>query len=375
MKLTLLLASALAFVPFTAFSQTASAPHPAITTVNPDDSITFRLTYPGAKHVIVTTDASLRPLTMTKDANGVWSVTTPPLAPEHYQYTFVVDGVSMLDPLNRDVHPNFVGFYSDILVPGNPPKPWELTDIPHGNVTRHFYTTHIGLHYPYNQTAYVVYTPPGYNPKLKGGYPVLYLLHGYSDTEEGWIRSGKANLMLDTLLANDKIVPMVVVMPRGYGDLDVVAPGQHSQAMFVQNGELFGQMLLKEIIPAIQHTYNVAKGRQNRAIAGLSMGGSQSLLIGLSHPELFAWVGGLSAGLPTTGFDRMLPAIDAHKDKFRLVWIACGTDDPLIAWNRAFVAWARKKGLPVTAVEKPGAHTWIVWRPSLLALAPLLFRK
>jgi hypothetical protein len=133
----------------------ALAPPPAwpATTVNPDGTITFRLKYPTATKVTVATDALLQPLTMTQDADGVWTATTPSLAPEYYGYTFVVDGVKILDPLNRYTHVNFVDLYSDILVPGTPPEPWELADIPHGDVTRHLFTTHIGLHYPDNQTC------------------------------------------------------------------------------------------------------------------------------------------------------------------------------------------------------------------------------
>jgi enterochelin esterase family protein len=126
------------------------------TVVNPDKSITCRLNYPTAKQVGVATDALLENLAMTQGPDGVWTATTPPLAPEYYGYTFVVDGVKILDPLNRNTHVNFVDLYSDILVPGTPPEPWELTNIPHGDVTRHLFTTHIGLHYPDDQTAYVV---------------------------------------------------------------------------------------------------------------------------------------------------------------------------------------------------------------------------
>jgi enterochelin esterase family protein len=369
---------ALLFVVSSAAAQISARPVPAPpkTAVNPDNSITFRLLNPAAKLVTVATDAALKPLTMTQDANGEWTATTPPLAPERYGYTFVVDGVHELDPLNRDVHPNFVDLYSDILVPAIPPAPWELTNIPHGAVTRQEFTTHIALHYPDDQTAYVVYTPPGYDPKRKGGYPVLYLLHGYSDTEEGWTAAGKANLMLDRLLADGKIVPMIVVMPRGYGDFDVVSHGRNNdRTTNEQNITLFGDMLLKEIVPAIERTYNVAHGRENRAIVGLSMGGQESVTIGLAHPELFAWVGGMSAAVPRSDFDSRFPAADARKANLRLLWMSCGTDDPLVVPNRAFAAWAKAKGYPLVAVEMPGAHTFIVWRSSLLTIAPLLFRK
>ena len=362
-----------------AFAQLPAPPPPLGAVVNADHSITFSLRFPGAKEVSVATDALLQPLPMTQDASGLWTATTPPLKPERYGYTFVVDGVRMLDPLNRDVHPNFLDLYSDILVPGTPPAPWELTNIPHGYVTRHIFTTKIGLHYPDDQTAYVVYTPPGYDPKRKGGYPVLYLMHGFTDTEEGWTRAGKADLMLDSMLAEGKIVPMIVVMPRGYGDFDIVSHGHNAggdPSIDQRNVQLFVRTLIEEIIPAVERDYNVAKGRANRAVAGLSMGGQESLILELTHPELFAWVGSMSAGLPRTGdFDALFPGADASKAHLRLLWIACGTDDGLITPNRALVAWAKQKGFAVTPVETPGGHTFPVWRDNLLALAPLLFRK
>jgi enterochelin esterase-like enzyme len=357
------------------FGQTPPAPAaPPMSTVNADGSITFRLMYPSAKAVSVATDALLQPLDLTKDTDGLWSATTTVLDPEHYGYTFVVDGVHMLDPLNREVHPNFVNLYSDLLVPGRTPMPWELTDIPHGAVSKHLFTTHVSVHFPANQTAYVVYTPPGYDPKRRGGYPVLYLLHGYTDTEEGWILTGKANLMLDSLLAENKMVPMIVVMPRGYGDFDVVSHGTSPNAMGKDNIELFEKSLAEEIVPAIEREYNTTKGRENRAVVGLSMGGMEAVTAGLEHPELFAWVGGMSAALPRD-LDARFPNIDGPKTNLKMLWIACGTDDRLIATNRAFVTWARTKNLPVTAVETPGAHTFPVWRNNLLSVAPLLFKK
>jgi enterochelin esterase-like enzyme len=225
----------------------------------------------------------------------------------------------------------------------------------------------------------VVYTPPGYDAKRKGGYPVLYLLHGFSDTEDGWTLTGRANLMLDRMLADGKIVPMIVVMPRGYGDFDVVAPqrttGAATAGINDRNIALFGKMLTDEIISLVERQYNFAKGRDNRAIAGLSMGGQESATIGLTRPELFAWIGGMSSAVPGSDYDTYFTGLDAKKANLRLLWIACGTDDRLITPNRAFVAWAKQKELPVTAVETPGAHTFPVWRDDLLAFTPLLFRN
>lgn len=365
-----------------ALAQQPPAPPPSSTAVNPDGSITFRYSNAGAQAVHVQTDAVAKPLTMQKDANGIWSASTPPLKPEHYGYSFQVDGgAGMLDPLDHNVRPNLVGLSSDILVPGSTPQPWELTPIPHGNLTHQVYTTKAAKNLPANQEPYVVYTPPGYDPKHKGGYPTLYLLHGWSDTEVGWTAVGQAQFILDTLLSQGKIAPMVVVMPMAYGDYTFVTGGGNvwqDPARVDDNVSAFSDMLVEEIVPAVERGYNVAKDRNHRAIAGLSMGGLESLTIGLTHHELFSYVVGMSSAVHNGAFDQHFPAFVAGNAgslaNLRLLWVACGTEDGLIKPNREFVAWAKSKGLPMTAVETPGQHTWLVWRENLLTVAPLLFK-
>jgi enterochelin esterase-like enzyme len=345
--------------------------------VNADGTITFRYADRSATNVNVSIDSPQKILPMTRGEDGVWSVTTPKLAPEYYGYAFVVDGVTKLDPNNADTRRNFIFLANNVMLPAQPPAPWELTAIPHGRVDHHVYTTHVAKNLPADQSAYVVYTPPGYDAKRKGGYPVLYLLHGWSDDETGWSQVGRADLILDTLIAQGKAVPMIVVMPLGYGNLDFVRNGSSvwdEPKLVDENTLLDSQALLTEVIPAVEHEYNAAAGRDNRAIIGLSMGGLESLTIGLNHAEQFAYVGGMSSAIHQRHFDEAMPKLDAKKANLRLLWVACGTGDDLIAPNRDFVQWAKQKGLTVTAVETPGAHVWPVWRDNLLAFAPLLFR-
>jgi enterochelin esterase-like enzyme len=360
-----------------AFAQTPK-PVPPHSEVNPDGSITFRYTAPSATSVAVTLDLyNNKPLAMTHGEGGVWSVTTPPLPPEYYGYALTVDGVAQLDPRNRDVRFNYRSLGDQLLVPGHPPAPWERTDIPHGRVDHHFYTTHVVKNLPDNQSGYVVYTPPGYDQHRKGGYPVLYLLHGWSDNETGWTQIGLANFILDTLIDGDTAVPMIVVMPLGYGNLNFVTSDDNVWMEPVKvddNVALFSQALETEVMPAIDREYNVAKGRENRAIAGLSMGGLESLYVGLNHTAQFAWIGGMSAAVHGRHFDEHTPDLDAKKANLRLLWVACGKQDTLLPPNREFIAWARGKGLEVTAVETPLAHVWLTWRDNLLQFVPLLFR-
>ena len=240
-------------------------------------------------------------------------------------------------------------------MPGKPAMPWELQPIAHGRTDHHIFTTHIAKNLTENQSAYIVYTPPGYDPKRKGGYPVLYLLHGWSDNETAWDDTGHAHYMLDSLIDSGKAVPMIVVMPLGYGDLNFVLDGwsvwQHAEKIG-PNTALFSQELLTEVMPAVDAEYNVAKGRENHAIAGLSMGGLESLSTGLNHTDTFAWVAGMSSALVGADahgdFSQFVPKLadsgTVKKSNLRLLWVGCGTEDRLITPNRAFVAWARRRG-------------------------------
>jgi enterochelin esterase family protein len=354
--------------------------------VNPDGSITFRYPAPTAAEVSVSIDYPIKPaLTMTRGADGVWSATTPPLPPEWYNYSLAVDGTSVLDPRNPHVIHNLVSLGDTVLVPGallgKPPAPWELTAVHHGRLDHHTYTTHILKNLPENQESYIVYTPPNYDPQKKGGYPILYLLHGWSDAEDGWTSAGHADYILDTLIAAGSAQPMIVVMPLGYGDYDFVTHGfsvWQDPAKVSANVDLFSQGLFTEIMPAVEHTYNVAPGRENHAIAGLSMGGLETLAIGLAHPETFAYVAGMSSAVFGEHFAAAFPSFNtpdiAKKDDLRLLWVACGAADQLSKPNRDFIALARSKGFDVTAVETTGAHTWLTWRDNLVHVAPLLFQ-
>jgi enterochelin esterase-like enzyme len=333
--------------------------------------VTLRLRAPNAQKVELVLEGAVTP--MQQDGDGLWSATTATLPPEIYGYRFMVDGMPVLDTRNTDVRDNLLTLWNDLTVPGTPPEPWELQSIPHGTVERHFYTSQIVLGLPNNQSNYYVYTPPGYNPKDKRNYPVLYLLHGYSDAADGWSSVGKANFILDSLIQSGKARPMIVVMPLGYGNMAVLKPGR-TPALNTQNIDLYQKALISEIIPQIESSYHVSKKREDRAIAGLSMGGHESLLIGLDHPELFAWVGTFSAGLNAKTMAE-LPSVTPQQAKFRLLWMACGVDDGLLKANREVIADLKGKGFAITAVETPGHHQWPVWRDNLIHFAPLLFQK
>jgi enterochelin esterase-like enzyme len=339
--------------------------------VHSDGTATLRLRAPNAQKVDLVLEGTTT--AMQQDGDGLWTATTPVLAPEIYEYRFLVDGTPVLDSRNTDVRDNMLTLSNNLTIPGTPPQPWELQPIPHGIVEHHFYTSQVVLGLPNNQSDYYVYTPPGYNPKSKESYPVLYLLHGYSDAADGWTQVGKANFILDTLIASGKAKPMIVVMTLGYGNMAVLKPGR-TPDMNQQNYDLYQKALVTEVIPQIEANYHVSKKREDRAIAGLSMGGHESLFTGLAHPELFAWIGTFSAGLNAKALAD-LPQTNAQKANLRLLWMACGVDDALLKPNQAVIAALKAEGLPVTAIETPGHHQWPVWRDNLIHFAPLLFQK
>jgi enterochelin esterase-like enzyme len=339
--------------------------------IHPDSTVTFRLRAPNAQKVDVTLEGTVMP--MQQDADGMWTATSPVLAPEIYSYRFVVDGTPLLDPRNANIVSNLLSPSNDLLIPGTPAMPWEPQAIPHGVLQHHFYTSQVVLGLPNNQSDYYVYTPPGYSEKSHQRYPVLYLLHGFSDGADGWSSVGKANLILDSLIASGNAKPMIVVMTLGYGTMAVLKPGRTPE-INSQNIDLFGKALVTEVIPQVEANYHVSKKREDRAIAGLSMGGHESLVIGLNHPELFAWIGTFSAGLNAKTVSE-LPTTSAAKANLRLLWMACGVDDGLLKPNQAMIASLKAQGYAVTAVETPGHHQWPVWRDNLIHFTPLLFQK
>jgi enterochelin esterase family protein len=346
------------------------------TEVRADRSVTFAYKDATAAKVSLLLDNVRQPIPMEKDATGIWTVTSEPLSPEIYSYHFEVDGVSRLDPGNPRTTVNLLGIANLVEVPGETPQPWEITNVPHGTLHRHLYTTATVLGLPQNQSSYVVYTPPGYDAKAKKPYPVLYLLHGYSDDETGWTEVGQANLILDNLLAQGKIKPMIVVMPLGYGDMSFLHGHDvwNDPGIVERNTSLFTSALLNEVLPRVEAEYRASKDRNDRAIAGLSMGGLESLQTGLTHTGQFAWIGGFSSAVRNPAFNEALQTLDPRSANLRLLWIACGVDDGLIEPNRKFIAFLKAKEMPVTQIETPGMHSWLVWRDNLVHFAPLLFQ-
>lgn len=380
--------------------------------VSSDGKLTVRLRAPNAKEVFLT-GAGAR-LALTKDDRGVWSGTTDTLKPDVYMYQFSVDGMTINDPSNPNLATSFgTGGRSVITVPGA--VAWSpVAGVAKGAVTRIAYHSDVSN----DDRDFYVYTPAGYDPKRKEAYPVLYLLHGLGDDAQSWLTQGNANVILDNLIAQGKAKPMIMVNPLGYGH---AGGGMGASDMIVH----FADQLLNEVMPRVEKEYNVAKDRDHRAIAGLSMGGAEATYTGLNHLDKFAYIGSFSGayvmwpgangagrggpgpGAPGASGGRgaggrgaggasggrggrgggaqpaLNPAIIDQNfgtltakinPQVKLLWIVVGTADSLIGVNRQFKDWLKTKDIKFTENEVPDmAHVWPLWRQNLTDLAPMLF--
>jgi enterochelin esterase-like enzyme len=363
--------------------------------VGADKRVTFRLRAPNAKDVAVSVGGKQLP--MQKDEPGLWSVTSDPMAPDIYTYSLIVDGTSINDPSNRQAQTSFGGFQSMFVVPG--PAAWlPAPGVPRGAIARHAYHSPVAN----DDRDFFVYTPAGYDAHRPQPYPVLYLLHGLGDDAERWMGGGGgANNILDNLIAQGKAVPMIVVSPLGYGTSTGPVGGRTAE-----NITGYTKILLDEVMPMVDKAYNVSRNREQRAIAGLSMGGAESLYVGLNHLDTFAWIGAFSsapmlwppaaaAAAPASAaegrgagrgaappvmdpavFPKTFPALDAKANtRIRMLWIVCGTADGLIGLNRQFKDWLRSQGVQFTEQEVPDmAHVWPLWRQNVTDMVPKLFQ-
>ena len=374
-----------------------------------DGRVTFRLLAPEAASVSVTGDwpGGIHSTTtpMTRDARGVWSATVGPLKPEFWIYTFSVNGVTILDPRNINTRRNTTRIENTLLIPGPESADYAVRAVPHGTVSLQWYAS---PSVDATRRAYV-YTPPGYETG-KERYPVLYLLHGGSGDEDAWSSCGRASQILDNLIAAGKAKPMIVVMPNGNTtriaapDL-VPAPPALSAAQDPGRFRRFPESLVSDLIPFIDRTYRTLGDRDHRAIAGLSVGGAQTMYTAFNNLDLFAWVGAFSGGYPVmpgaaidvppppnaaelkgpditksldpVKFAALMPQLDAAANpRLRLLYISIGTADTLQATHGVLKQVLEDKGVKYTLAEFPGyIHEWPVWRISLRDLLPRLFQS
>ncbi len=357
--------SKLALLAFLPLSLLAQRPAPVVSPeVHADHRVTFRIRAPKASEVTLTGDwlGTAPAPKLAKDDAGVWSVTLGPFEPSIYIYSYTVDGVAMADPVNPRMKLRASTSASMVEVPDESAF-WEPHDVPHGAVEINWEKSKA---INGETRAIWIYTPPGYQ-KGSQRYPVLYLFHGSNDTAAGWTMAGNANFVADNLLAEKKMTPMIVVMPFG-----------HAAPFGAQgNDALFENYLLQDVIPAVESKYRVAPGRQNRAIAGLSMGGGQSLRIGLGHLDLFSAVASFSGAIPgdfETRFAGLLDKPETTNAKLKVLWIGCGQQDSLFARSKGLSDLLTKHDVKHVFRATDGVHNYTVWRKYLAEYMPLLFR-
>jgi enterochelin esterase-like enzyme len=333
--------------------------------VGSDGKVTFRLSAPKATEVTIAGEwTGGKRVPLVKDDKGTWTITQP-VPPEIHWYLYYVDGVATVDPRNPELKTGR-STQNVLEVRGDHPAFYSLQSVPHGAVTYHTYaSTAAG-----DQRRLCVYTPPGYHEK-SGKYPVLYLLHGSGDDETGWTGAvGRANLIADNLLAAGRMKPMIIVMPNGhaYKPGETATPGTRPTSVFKDD-------LLNTIIPLVEKSYRVETDVNSRAIAGLSMGGGQSLNIGLPNLDKFSYVGVYSAG--GGNLEQNQPGFLADpktaNKKLKLFWIGCGRQDQGFAAAEKMDKLLTERGINHVWHPSEGGHTWTVWRHYLHETLPLLF--
>jgi len=363
--------------------------------IHPDATVTFRLFAPEATTVQVTGDflpsqkieTPRGPMDgpgkadLVKDENGVWEFSSQALSPELYNYSFIIDGFKTTDPSNPFLIRDVANVTNVFIVGDGQADLYRTQDVSHGTVTRRWYDSPgLGM-----DRRLTIYTPPGYE-KSNDKYPVLYLLHGAGGDEEAWIALGRTAQIMDNLIAEGKVKPMIVVMPNGNVIQDA-APGEGSQGFYkpqfmipkTMDGTYEGAF--KDIISFVESNYQVKTDKANRAIAGLSMGGYHSLHISRYYPNTFDYVGLFSAAImareDATGkvysdFDKTLQA--QMDNGYKLYWIAIGKTDFLYDANKEFRAKLDDMGMSYDYIESEGGHIWRNWRVYLTQFTPLLFQ-
>ena len=338
--------------------------------IDADRSVTFRLRAANAKQVSVRGQWTKEPLALTRDEGGIWSGTVPAATcgPGVWEYSFSVDGVSMIDPGNAAIKPMREPRTSILHLPADKAEPWDFQNVPHGTVHQHSYFSK-ALGRP---REVWVYTPPGYETEAsERKYPLLVLQHGSGDNQQTWVVHGKAHWILDSLIAAGKARPMVVAMLDGHpftpsAMRDSVERGSATAA--------FERELFEDALPLVEATYRVSNEIDRRGIVGLSMGGGQALTIGLGHLNRFAYVGSFSGVPPEESVARTFLADAGRANaKLRLLWLACGRDDFLLSRNEDFVAKLAAAGVKHEWLLTAGNHSWPVWRGYLVDFLPRLF--
>ncbi|WP_321372438.1 alpha/beta hydrolase-fold protein [uncultured Draconibacterium sp.] len=352
--------------------------------INGDNSVTFRLYSENAQSVAVSGSwmGFGQNLEMKKGDDGVWSAKTAVLEPSMYHYNLILDGVSILDPRNPKAMRDGTRYASTLIIPGEGSETFEVNDVPHGSINKVWYDSpSLDL----TRRMYV-YTPPGYEGS-KEKYPVLYLLHGGGGDEDAWSSLGRANYILDNLIASGKAKPMIVVMTNGNPNqkaaITETQPIPSDNPLIIATAK-FPTSLVNDVIPYVEDHYRVIANSSNRAIAGLSMGCLHTQIASLNNPEMFKYMGLFSLGLHPNDpnleeiMKPLIAAYDANletlKKNYKLFYIGCGTEDFVYEGVQNLRKKLDDNNFEYLYNETGGGHTWANWRTYLSDYAPRLFK-
>ena len=350
--------------------------------VSTDRTVTFRLNAPNAQKVMITGDfLKSGVVEMEKDTSGIWTFTSEAINPEMYRYNYIVDGLTIADPANVFEVRDACTVFNYFLVPGEGSRLYEINDVDHGTVAKVWYDSPaLGM-----KRRMSIYTPPGYETSGDRRYPVLYLLHGMGGDEEAWLTQGRAAQILDNLIAEGAVEPMIVVMPNGNASQEA-APGETHFGLVPPKVALPHTMdgafeeAFPDIIAYVDRTYRTKADKQHRAIAGLSMGGFHSLHTSKQYPDMFDYVGLFSAAInprvegSEIYKDREAKLRRQFADAPKLYWIAIGKDDFLYKDNEAYRKALDDMGVKYDYHESAGGHIWKNWRAYLSDFTRRLFR-
>jgi enterochelin esterase-like enzyme len=342
--------------------------------VQADRRVTFRLFAPKASEVLLMGSPGIleflkKPTPLVRDGDGMWSLTVGPLAPGFYTYGYAIDGgLRMPDPSNPNLELRRWGATSLFVIPGMEQAPIDERKVPHGTIHVNFYDSP-----NLNERRMVyVYTPPGYETS-KQKLPVLYLLHGNGQIEASWTWTGRTNVILDNLLAEGKVKPMIVVMPYGHVPRAIKTVANPSGAGSPTDQAVIERELLTAIQPMVESQYRVRTGRDHRAIAGLSMGSAQAQMIALHHLDQFAYLGAFSAAGNRAEWEKVDGAV--LNQKLKLIWLGCGTEDFAYAGMKSLHTLLETKKIQHVWNESGAGHSWPNWQVYLTKYAQLLFRE
>ena len=341
---------------------------------NADGSVTFRFQAPDAKEVKLDCQMLAQAVPMYKDGNGVWTITVTPGKPNIYPYCFLVDGMQVADPNNMFIFPN-EGFKNSLVdVRGPVPSVQDIQDVPHGKVSyRYYHSTTCNI-----DRVMCVYTPAGYDPNGSEKLPVLYLIHGMTDTYETWFKVGHVNNILDNLIAEGKAKRMIVVMPYANPYPEMILQGK-AERYDSMGTDIVTNEIMKDVKPFIEANYKVKTSAADRAIAGFSLGGRQALACGLGNSKSFQYVCAMAPAIFGDEYkanfsNGTYDSLANVKKNVKFLWLGTGTSDFLISASRGLDAYLTEQGVKHTFYTPDGGHTWMNCRDYLTQIAQKLFK-